>query len=252
RRMRRHHRPRRAAIAGIRDLDTRVVTPHSTADQLTVDRWNQWMTVADDGSVHLIYYSTLGDASRTSANLYYTFSEDGAQTWTTPERLTSETSPNINDGFEWGDYNGLAVTMDHIIAAYTDNRNEGGGGGDSVDIYAVGQARDGGPGPVYTLAPTSPGQAGAENLWSTTNGTPNRASLILFSGLPGSASTTLGPCTVTTGLANPRPIAFALADASGSATARRFLPPQISGVTFRFQALDIGSCTVSNVTTTTF
>ncbi len=54
------------------------------------------------------------------------------------------TSPNITTGFEWGDYNGLDVVMNDLIAIFTDNRNESGGGGNSVNVYAHGQSANAG------------------------------------------------------------------------------------------------------------
>lgn len=79
--------------------------------------------------------------------MYYSFSTDGAQTWSTPQRVTSELSPNINDGFEYGDYSGLDIVMNDLVAIFTDNRNESGGSGDSIDIYAAGITPGGGGGP---------------------------------------------------------------------------------------------------------
>ncbi|MEE8523861.1 MAG: hypothetical protein V3T72_08005 [Thermoanaerobaculia bacterium] len=117
-----------------------VATPHETADANLVDRWNQWLSVGPDGTVYVIFYDTRGDPARTAVDLYYSTSTDGAQTFSTPARLTSQPSPNVADGFEFGDYNGLDIVMSDLIAVYTDNRSEGGGGGDSVDIYAVGVA----------------------------------------------------------------------------------------------------------------
>ncbi len=228
------------------------VTPHPTGDILTVDRWNQWLTVGPDGTVHLVFYDTTGDASRTSANLYYTFSTDGAQNWSTLERLTTVTSPNITDGFEWGDYNGLAATLNDIISVYTDNRNEGGGGGNSIDIYAVGQPVGGGPGPVFTLAPTAPGIAGQVNNWTTTDGTANAGVLTYFGLQTGSTAISIGGCNVNVGLNNARPIGFATADNGGTATASRNIPGGASGLTVNFQSLDLGSCGLSNISSTTF
>ncbi len=117
-----------------------VTTPHETADAMTVDRFNQWLAVGPDGTVYVIFYDTRQDLpNRSDVDLYFARSTDGAQTWSPPERLTTVTSPNIANGFEWGDYNGLDVVMNDLIAIYTDNRNEGGGGGDSIDVYAIGQ-----------------------------------------------------------------------------------------------------------------
>ncbi len=117
-----------------------LTTPHETADAMTVDRFNQWLAVGPDGTVYVIFYDTRQDLpDRRDVDLYFARSTDGAQTWTAPERLTTVTSPNIANFFEWGDYNGLDVVMNDLIAIYTDNRSEGGGGGASIDVYAIGQ-----------------------------------------------------------------------------------------------------------------
>jgi hypothetical protein len=113
-------------------------TPHETGDISSVDRYHEWLAVAGDGSVHVIFYDTRNDPTRQSVDLYHSFSTDGGDTWSAPERLTTVSSPNISNGFEWGDYNGLSAVMSDVIAVYTDNRNELGGGGDSVDVYAIG------------------------------------------------------------------------------------------------------------------
>ncbi len=102
-------------------------TPHETDDAATVDRWHQWLAVGPDGTVHVVFYDTRRDPSRQSVDLFWSTSTDGAVTWSDPIRLTSEQSPSINDGFEFGDYNGMDVVMNDLIAIFTDNRNEGGG-----------------------------------------------------------------------------------------------------------------------------
>ena len=115
-----------------------VTTPHETSDSASVDRWHQWLAVGGDGRVHVVFYDTRRDPTRTSVDLFFSTSSDGAQTWSTPQRVTSELSPNIADSFEFGDYNGLDIVLNDLIAVFTDNRNESGGGGDSVDVYASG------------------------------------------------------------------------------------------------------------------
>lgn len=114
-------------------------TPHETADADTVDRWNQWLAVGPDGTVHVVFYDTRNDPTRRSVDLYWSASTDGAVTWSTPVKLTSEISPHMEDFFQFGDYNGLDVVADQLISVFTDNRNEGGGASDSPDIYAAGQ-----------------------------------------------------------------------------------------------------------------
>lgn len=115
-----------------------VTTPHPTADQATVDRFHPWLSVGADGVVHVVYYDTSRSADRTKVDLFYSFSTDGAQTWSVPQRVTSTQSPNITDSFEWGDYNGLDIVLQNLIAIYTDNRDESGGTSQSVDVYAIG------------------------------------------------------------------------------------------------------------------
>jgi hypothetical protein len=115
-----------------------VTTPHETADAGSVDRWHQFLSVAADGSVHVVFYDTRRDPARNSVDLFRSVSNDGAVTWSAPERVTAELSPRINDSFEFGDYNGLDAVMNDLIAVWTDNRFEGGGSGDSIDVYGAG------------------------------------------------------------------------------------------------------------------
>ncbi|NND71207.1 MAG: T9SS type A sorting domain-containing protein [Rhodothermales bacterium] len=114
-----------------------VVTPHETLDANIVDRWHQWLTVSADGTVHVVFYDTRNDLTRASVDFYHSQSSDGGQTFTIPERITSESSPNISDSFEFGDYNGADVVLNDVISVYTDNRDESGGSGQSVDVYAA-------------------------------------------------------------------------------------------------------------------
>jgi len=99
-----------------------ISSPHSSQDTLTVDRFNQWLSVDNNGVVHVVFYDTRHSSDRSGTDLYYSFSLDGAQTWSDPARISSQTSPNIQNNVEWGDYNGLSVNMDKMISAWTDNR----------------------------------------------------------------------------------------------------------------------------------
>ncbi|HEX9945028.1 MAG TPA: sialidase family protein [Thermoanaerobaculia bacterium] len=115
-----------------------VTTPHETADANTVDRFHPWLAVGPDGRVYVIFYDTRRDPTRVAVDIFYSVSSDGAQTWSAPARLTSVISPQIDTSFEWGDYNGLDVIGTQLIGIFTDNRNEGGGAADSVDVYGAG------------------------------------------------------------------------------------------------------------------
>ena len=123
-------------VARSRDygLTWEVSIPHPVNDTLTVDRFNQWLTVDAGGVVHVVYYDTRNSVDRTGVDLYYSFSVDGGVTWSEPERVTSETSSNLEDGQEWGDYNGISVMFEKIIPSWTDNRE---GPPNQKDVYVA-------------------------------------------------------------------------------------------------------------------
>lgn len=125
--------------------------PHPTADSGSVDRFNQWMTVDEFGNVHAVYYDTRNSTGRTGVDLYYAISTDGAQTWSTPERVSSATSANLSDGQEWGDYNGISVVGEKIIPVWTDNRN---GPPNEKDVYAA-ELLNAGAAPGFTMGAQS-------------------------------------------------------------------------------------------------
>ncbi len=142
-----------------------ITTPHETTNLNTVDRFHPWLAVGPDGKVYVLYYDTRRDAARLAVDIFYSISSDGAQTWSAPVRLTSVISPQVDTGFEWGDYNGLDVVGTQLLGIYTDNRNEAGGGTDSVDVYAVGVQIGGGPGntaPTVTITAPADGHTVTE------------------------------------------------------------------------------------------
>ncbi len=114
-----------------------VSIPHPTADILTVDRFNQWMTVDEQGNIHVVYYDTQNSVNRTGVDLYYTISTDGALTWDTPTRVSSETSINVTTGQEWGDYNGVSVVGGKVIPIWSDNRPTDGGTAANIDAFVA-------------------------------------------------------------------------------------------------------------------
>lgn len=111
-------------------------TPHETADVDSVDRWHQWLDVAPNGDVHIVFYDTRNDTSRTAVDLYHSASIDGGQTWSPPDRISTTLSPHITDSFQFGDYNGMDVVMNRLISVWTDNRDETASSSESVDVYS--------------------------------------------------------------------------------------------------------------------
>ena len=115
-----------------------VSSPHSSSDVSTVDRFNQWLSVDRNGRVFVMYYDTRNSTNRSGTDVYYAVSSDGGVTWGTATRLTTVTSRNISEANEWGDYNGMDVALNDIMAIYTDNRDESGGTAESKDVYGIG------------------------------------------------------------------------------------------------------------------
>lgn len=155
-----------------------VRTPHETADAASVDRFHPWLGVGPDGKVYVAFYDTRRSPTRVGVDIFYSVSSDGGDTWPTPVRLTSVLSPQIDTGFEWGDYNGLDVVGNQLVTIFTDNRNESGGGTDSVDVYAAGFQIGGGPGntaPVVTITAPPNGSSFAQGASITFSGTANDA-----------------------------------------------------------------------------
>ena len=114
-----------------------VKTPHNTNDANTVDRWHPWLKVDKNGVVHVAFYDTRNSTNRTGVDFYHSYSNDGGQTWSSPQRLTSVTSNAANDPFQFGDYNGLDFGSDAKgIAIFADNRAEGGAAED-MDVYVA-------------------------------------------------------------------------------------------------------------------
>lgn len=107
-------------------------TPHELDDVNEVDRWNQWMKVDKYGTVHVVFYDTrefLPD--RDGVDLYHSQSTDGGVTWSAPNRITTQSSPNAAGSFEFGDYNGIDFSADGGLTIFSDNRNP------SVDVYVA-------------------------------------------------------------------------------------------------------------------
>lgn len=128
----------RIQVAYSRDAGAtwQVRTPHPTADANTVDRFHPWLKVDNNGRVHVVFYDTNNSAARTGVDFYYSYSENGGDTWSAPTRLTSINMPKPTDGFEWGDYNGMDMALTKALGIYTDNRSED-ASGNTVDAYAT-------------------------------------------------------------------------------------------------------------------
>ncbi len=104
------------------------------------------------------------------------------------------------------------------------------------------------------LATPIPGAAGVLNTFSVGGATPRAQVGIYMSSTPGATSLPLGNCGgIQTGLGGPLTLlGRATADASGRVTLTMTPPASSAGTTFLFQAVEPGTCRVSNLVSTRF
>ncbi len=113
------------------------------------DQFHPWLVVDNIGVIHVIFYDQRNGIEDDLVDLYYTYSEDGGETWSEPERITQvsskprtkeppflelfsngegETPPGYKDyilGEIYGEYIGLAAWNHRFFPVWTDCREDG-------------------------------------------------------------------------------------------------------------------------------
>lgn len=94
------------------------------------DQFNQFLAVDEtNGRIGVIYYDTVGDATRRTTNLWYQSSGNDGATWSVPLKVTSartdETGGGAELGNQYGDYNSLSGFMGKFFPSWTDRRGGG-------------------------------------------------------------------------------------------------------------------------------
>jgi hypothetical protein len=94
------------------------------------DQFNQAMAVDDvTGRVVIIYYDTVGDATRRTTNVWMQSSIDNGATFSAATQVTSattnETIAGADAGNQYGDYNGLSGYNGVFFPSWTDRRSLG-------------------------------------------------------------------------------------------------------------------------------
>ena len=108
----------------------------------------------------------------------------------------------------------------------------------------------GGGGGSLTLSNPTPGTPNITNTVTLTGGSANGSATVYFSFQLGISTTS---CTaVYLGLNNPRTAGTVSFDSNGDGALSKFVPAGVAGKTVYIQALDYGSCTMSNLVTETF
>lgn len=92
------------------------------------DQFNQAMALDEtNGRLVIIYYDTVGDATRRTANVWMQTSTDHGVTWSTAEKVTTaatdETIAGADSGNQFGDYNGLSGYNGVFFPSWTDRRS---------------------------------------------------------------------------------------------------------------------------------
>ncbi len=166
-----------------------------------IDRYHQWIDVDDNGVLHIGYYDTRNDLpNRGRVDFYYTYSRDGGATWELPAtRVSTATSNNITNGQEWGDYNGLAVSLikNKVMTVWTDNRTGQGQKAVAAEIQNITAATFGINAPTTAVKACAGQTAGPTPLTLTTT---------LGSASGVTLSTPSAPAAFGTATFNPNPV----------------------------------------------
>ncbi len=147
---------------------------------------------------------------------------------------------------------GLSETLSNVVlpGAGTYFVNIGGGATNEAQLYDFTIDVD----PVaggYLLGIT-PGTAGATNFISTTGGLVGTNTTFIYGFNPGSVAVPGCP-GASVGIADINILENVVADATGTANATPiFIPGGLSGVTVLLQAVELSTCTVSNLVVNTF
>ncbi len=106
---------------------------------------------------------------------------------------------------------------------------------------------DSGGGSQFTMQPLTPGTANANNTITVTGATPNGQVNFRYGFSPGTTSVSCTNGTVNVGIANATHLTTVSADSSGTASVTVFISTQFIGLTLYLQAVDLSTCTITNL-----
>jgi hypothetical protein len=92
------------------------------------------------GHIAVAWYDCRNSPGNNTVQMYGTVSMDGGATWSANARISTGTSALVSGGFDWGDYNGLAMYNDVFYPIWADSSNSTGdnpNGTTAQDIYTA-------------------------------------------------------------------------------------------------------------------
>jgi hypothetical protein len=96
-----------------------------TNDPPVRDQWFPWVTVSDNGMVHIVYHDRREDPNNLLTNTYVAMSQNGGKSWT-ERRVTKIASDYLASYFGLcifkDDYNNIAARGNKAYALWTDAR----------------------------------------------------------------------------------------------------------------------------------
>jgi hypothetical protein len=89
------------------------------------DQFFPWLEVDSEGRIHMLFYDTRGIAQNDNAanmtfNAYYSYSDDGGETWSEFQLNPVPFSSAVGQSFFIGDYLGMAMAGDRVYPTYLD------------------------------------------------------------------------------------------------------------------------------------
>ena len=230
----------------------------------------QWLaahSVAPNGRIDAVWLDTRNTGSSTISELWYGYSWDGGSTWFENVQV----SPSFSSVIGWpnqnkiGDYITIVSNETEADVAYPATFNgeqdvyyvsvfpdcNGNGTSDVEDIANQTSADTNGNNipdeceGELTMLPPQPGIAGQQNTFSVSGAAPGEEISFVAGRVAGSSQ--VPGCPGAFGIQEIVPLGSAVADASGSASISRELPGPLSGRNVFFQAVERGSCRISNL-----
>lgn len=155
----------------------------------------------------------------------------------------------------WGDYTGMTIDPDGQTFWYLGEYSKNTGNPDGrwgTYIGSFSYAACGGS-TAFALDNAVPGNAGVINEWSIAGATPAGLVALVYGGTGGSSDVTIPSCPkFTVAINNARLGGTNTADGAGNALVSKLVPASFAGKTALIQAIDVVSCSVSNVVVDSF